>query len=102
VSDCADTVSPSSRGPGRRPFTPVTRVRIPPGTPHLHRSGGARQDAFCEGRDALHVEFLDEVDRFRVQERLVEPVELQADGFEPSFLFGGSVPGRGAGTLTQP
>ena len=28
-------VSPSSRGPGRRPFTPVTRVRIPLGTSNL-------------------------------------------------------------------
>ena len=31
--DCLDTASPSSRGLGHRPFTAVTRVRIPSGTP---------------------------------------------------------------------
>ena len=36
------------------------------------------------------------VDRFRIQKRLVKPVEFQADGLEPSFLFGGSLSGRGA------
>jgi hypothetical protein len=37
-----------------------------------------------------------EVDRFRVQECFVEPVEFQADGFEPPFLLGSSLPSRGA------
>lgn len=37
-----------------------------------------------------------EVDRFRVRERLVEPIECEADDLEPSFLFGGSLTGCGA------
>jgi hypothetical protein len=37
-----------------------------------------------------------EVDRFRVQERLVESVEFQADSLEPSILFSRSVSGSGA------
>jgi hypothetical protein len=32
IVECSPRASPSSRGPGRRPFTPVTRVRIPLGT----------------------------------------------------------------------
>src|SRR5687767_6858043 len=41
--------SPSSRGLGRRPFTPVTRVRIPLGTPHYWGQGAEDHVWVCHG-----------------------------------------------------